>query len=134
MGLGLGVIVQGLGVLKFQTRQFYKNIGTVSEDLETIVHKIEVTSSDKQVAKIEGDLQKEKDDRKSERFFLVFTGILLFDALVFPGMSWAGIFGMLVLEIIFLVLFGTWCGQDQVYQVAINVLDRVPRIGRKTDQ
>lgn len=106
----------------------------MSDDLQKILHTAEVTSSDKQVAKIESDLQKEKDDRRTERFFFAFMGLILLDSLIFAPMSWAGIFGMVILELLFIILFGSWCGIDQVYHVTINILDRLAAIrGKKTE-
>lgn len=104
----------------------------MSGDLDKIVSEPE-TIKDEQIAKIEGDLQSEKDDRKQERFIWVFALILIADFYVFRDISpWFSPV-VLVLELIFLILLGNFCGVDQVYTVTQNAIDAVVklRMGRK---
>lgn len=55
-------------------------------DLTKIAGEIE-TPKDTQIAKVENDLQAEKEGRKEERFYWVFGIILIADAFIFPNAS-----------------------------------------------
>lgn len=96
----------------------------MSDDLRKILSTRE-TTKDEQIAKIEGDLQSERDSRKQERFIWVFAIMIIFDAYFFRELSFTACIVMMVFELIFLIIIGQFWGVNEVYIVTRNVLDAV---------
>ena len=76
---------------------------------------------DQQIAKIENDLQGEKDSRKEERFVWVTVVIILVDMIAFRGLDFGQMSMIVVLELIMLVVFARMCGIDDI----LVIMDRV---------
>lgn len=105
-----------------------------AKDLQAITAE-EETPKDTQIAKIEGDLEREKDARKEERFYWIFGGILLVDYFVFPNASSiTGIICLTLLQLVLLITLAAWCGLDHVSVLLHDVLTRVMKALAKDEQ
>jgi hypothetical protein len=98
----------------------------VSNDLQKIT-KEEELAKDVQIAKIEGDLQTERDYLNLERFIWIFVTIVLLDFIGFRDLSWFATFIIFILELIFVIIIGTMSGFHQIYTIVQNVLDLISR-------
>lgn len=96
----------------------------MTNDLTKITREIE-SPKDLQIAKIEDDLQGERDSRNRERFYWVFGIIVLLDVIAFRDMSAIGTVFVFVLEIVFLTVMGRNCGFHDIYTLTQNLLDRL---------
>jgi len=65
-------------------------------------------------AQLAQDLQKEKDDRKEERFGWVFAAIILLDMAVLPHLPGIVLVPILPLEVLFLIYMAKRCGIDWI--------------------
>lgn len=85
----------------------------------------EATHKDTQIAKLENDLQKEKDSRKEERFYWIFAIIAIFDILVLPNASNnAGVFAIIIIELVFLISLAACSGLENISILLSNILSR----------
>lgn len=73
------------------------------------------SKQDQVAANLESDLQQERDSHKEERFFWIFTVVILGNVLVFNSFSsaWA-LLPTLLLELVFLIGLADWLGVDRV--------------------
>jgi hypothetical protein len=98
-------------------------------DLKKITTQAE-SPKDVQIAKIEDDLQDERDSRKEERFAWALAVIVLVDMLAFKDLSSAGDFGIIFLELILILFLGRIFGIDAIYTIIQNALDAVSKFSR----
>lgn len=87
----------------------------------------EESRKDTQIAKIENDLASEKDARKEERFIWAFVCIMTLNVTALPLLGWHSIL-FVAMELIFLILFGRLCGQNDVLVVTQKVFESMKNI------
>lgn len=84
------------------------------------------THKDLQIAKIENDLQKEKDSRKEERFYWIFGMLFIIDVFTLPNAtSSMGVTVMILFELIFLICLAAWSGLDKISIILSNILSKL---------
>ena len=82
----------------------------------------EINEKGKEIEALLAEVQKEKDDRKEERFLWIVAVIVLIDAYVFMNMeSWTGPLVLFALELVILFPLAQRLGVQRV----IQVLDRI---------
>ena len=76
---------------------------------------IQPSRTDDVAAKLEGDLQQERDSRREERFYWILALVIMFDAYLFGtiGSQWA-MLPIFLLEIVGLIGLADWLGVDRV--------------------
>jgi uncharacterized membrane protein len=82
------------------------------------------TPKDTQIAKVENDLQYEKDSRKEERFYWIFGIVLIIDAFIFPNaQSSSGVILLGILQLVFLIVLAACLGLESVSIIISKVLN-----------
>lgn len=71
--------------------------------------------TDDVAAKLESDLQQERDSRKEERFYWILALVVTFDAFLFGSLEnqWA-MLPIFLLEVVGLIGLADWLGVDRV--------------------
>lgn len=94
-----------------------------NNDLKKITEEKD-TPKDAQIAKIESDLEKEKDSRREERFFWIFGIVVIIDAFTLSASSnLAGIFIIAIFQFILLVTLAAWFGLDRISVYLSKILE-----------
>ncbi|QQS10749.1 MAG: hypothetical protein IPK81_13980 [Rhodospirillales bacterium] len=99
----------------------------MSGDLEQITTQ-EESARDTQVARLENDLQKEKDSRKSERFVWALVVIITVDLASLKDAGWAMCLVVLIFEFILVLVLGKVWGFDEIYTILQNAIDAANRL------
>jgi hypothetical protein len=121
----------------FQIMKSIESIKTVSESSESnlVVSKSAVvadfsrivnmdeSSKDNQIAEIENEHQRERKDRRKERFLWVLICMVLADALILRDFNSIGSIIIGVIEIIFVVVFAEMCEIENIYTIITNISD-----------
>ncbi len=84
------------------------------------------TKVDESNAALEQQLQREKDERREERFIWIFVIVMLFDLIAVDRMGYAIIL-LFLLQLIFLAFVGKWLGVEAVAVPLERLFDRVMR-------
>lgn len=73
------------------------------------------SKQDEVAANLERDLQEERDSRKEERFYWIFSVVIFANILIFNSLTsaWA-LLPILLLELVFLIGLADWLGVDRV--------------------
>lgn len=95
-----------------------------NNDLVVITNQAE-TSQDAQVAKIENDLQAERDSRKEERFIWIFSLFIIADLFTFPEYGWKGLSAIIFMEILFLLILAACLGLEHVVRILNTVVYKI---------
>ena len=69
---------------------------------------------DQQIAILQEDLAKAKDDRLEERYWLAFVIVFLIDCLVFPNLGWVTSLALLLVQFVPAIYFAKKLGIDEV--------------------
>lgn len=73
-----------------------------------------ITKVDQSAAKLEGELQEEKDSRREERFVWILACTYLSDVIIFKFLdNWGYSLPMFLLQLIFLIALADWLGVDR---------------------
>jgi hypothetical protein len=102
----------------------------VSNDVQKISNRTS-SSKDSQIAKLENDLQEEKEERKAERFIWFLAILTAVDIMVFRELSVAGIFGIIIFEFILIIAFARFCGFHGMEGIIQNSIDLASMMTRK---
>ncbi|MEH2517815.1 type VI protein secretion system component VasF [Bradyrhizobium sp. AZCC 1610] len=81
---------------------------------------------DESNAALEQQLQREKDERREERFIWIFVAVMLFDVLAVEKMSYAVVL-LFLLQLVFLSFVGKWLGIEAVAVPLERLFDRIMR-------
>jgi len=85
----------------------------------------EVSPIDNQVAKLEGDLEREIDQRKEERFIWFVSVMLIFDVFTFQGMeTWTGPLVIGIIQLIFIIVLGRRWQVDHIWILTEKILEK----------
>lgn len=109
-------------------KTYSASIGYVSNDLEKILLPTE-SKKDTQIAKIEDDLQAERNARNNERFVVSIVAIILVDMIAFPHISWGPCFLLGFFELILIIVLAEICGFDSIYTIIRNATDALSKLG-----
>lgn len=83
------------------------------------------TPKDTQIAKVESDLQKERDSRCEERFFGAFIILLVADCFILPNASSiSGVVALVTLQLVFLVVLAACLGLESVSVFISSILSK----------
>lgn len=83
------------------------------------------THKDEQIAKIENDLQNEKDLRKEERFYWIFGMLFMIDILTLPNATNSvGVTMIIIFEFVFLICLAACLGLENVSIILSNILSK----------
>lgn len=97
--------------------------GRKNNDLTRLSASTPTTKYDELVARLEGRLQFEIEDRNEERFIWIFLVTILADAIILPIISWATIF-IFILQVVFLIAVARWLGVDSVVVLLERIANR----------
>lgn len=87
-----------------------------------------VDTRDRQIAELQEELTAERDARREDRFFFIFTIVIFLDVMFFTLFdNFGGPIALLVLQLLFLVLLAKRLGMEE----SVAIFDRV--IGRVAD-
>lgn len=103
----------------------------MSNDLDKILLP-EESKKDTQIAKLEGDLQAEKESRNNERFCVAIVGVILLDMIAFPHIVWGPAIFLGFLQIILITVLAELCGFDKIYTVLTNSADILSKLRKGT--
>jgi len=104
----------------------------VSGDLEKLSQPL-ATIKDSQIAKLESDLQTERETRKLERFAWVLGCLTLLDTLAFQHMGFVPCTFVFVLTIVLMVVLGRICGCSDIHIILQGAIDGVASLIKKND-
>jgi len=83
---------------------------------------------------LEEQIQREREERRTERFFWIFALTIAFDAILFSHIGWAGSLAIFLLELIFLIGMAKWMGIDIVVVLLQRLLDKYLADKSKNDE
>jgi hypothetical protein len=96
------------------------------DDFSVIIRTARPTKVDESNAALEQQLQREKDERREERFIWIFVAVMLFDVLAVEKMSYAVVL-LFLLQLVFLSFVGKWLGIEAVAVPLERLFDRIMR-------
>lgn len=74
-------------------------------------------------ASLAGKLSKEKDDRQEERFYWIFSTIMLIDVIIFQSLGKVAAIFISMLELVFLIGIAKFLGVDAVVKLLENMFN-----------
>lgn len=98
--------------------------GSPARDIVGAFEAYPVSKTDITAAELERSLEKEKEQRKEERFLWAFAVNLLASALIYPLLPGAVMIGIFLLNIVFLIALARWCEVDWVVVLFERLLRR----------
>ncbi len=112
------------------TEDLISRLEEISGPVETEVNNGRIVEPDKDnVMSLTDQLQKEKEDRKQERFILVLVIVILFDSFWFAYLDWGGVIAILILEIIALMVVAEKLGISSV----LLLINKIANFNKKND-
>lgn len=86
----------------------------------------EVDAKDKQIEELQEDLNAERDARREDRFFFIFSVVILLDIVFFSVLdSIGGPISLLVLELVVFISLARRMGIEELQGVFSRVLGRI---------
>ena len=90
---------------------------------DSSLFEFKTNSSNDVIANLERQVEREKDRRSEERFIWVSVLVILFDSFQFSKFdNFGSPISLLILELLFLVVFGRMCGIDDIYTITEKLL------------
>jgi hypothetical protein len=81
-------------------------------------------TSDEAMARLEGAIERQRDQAREERFCWIALTIVLVDMVVFTNAkTWAAPVSITALEAILLFVIARKCGVDEISEITARVLD-----------
>ena len=92
----------------------------------------QINLKDKEIENLLAEIQKEKDERKEERFLFTLIIVLLLDLYFFMQMeTYTGPLVIFLLELILLIYLARKWGIDPIIKILDKVLDMTPKLGKR---
>jgi hypothetical protein len=107
---------------------YEKNLGDVFAEMAL---RTQVTKTDESVAELESELQREKDGRREERFYMVALSSVLLDGIMFPHISAVGIIFIGAVQLVCLIGLARFLGVDTVVVLFERLLAQMRLPGSK---
>ena len=90
-----------------------KNTPAEQHDVESITSSPD-TAQAKQIAKLEDDLQSEKDRRRLEEFCFTLGFLVLFDVIAYRDLNWFADLLITVIEVVLILALGRFFGVEDI--------------------
>lgn len=115
-------IVQ-LGTIDVLGNILQKNEQSLSKNL---------TKNDEQIAKLQGELSAERDNRKEERFIWIMLSTFFYDCFLFSNISFLTGVLLFLFEITILMIFAKWLGIEYAIKILKPLSNRIDKLIDKT--
>lgn len=82
-------------------------------------------TGDLQIARLEDNLQWERDSRKQERLYWAFGVVVVFDAFIASHLSAGATAFIFLMGVIFLIAFAAQCGEEHVVTLLMRLYHKM---------
>jgi len=100
----------------------------MKDNVKNLIDINEADARDNEIASLSEDLEKERDERKEERFVWIIALMILADLFMFQGMqTWGGPIAILVLQVIAIASLAHRLGNQEIVGIINKIVANVRR-------